>query len=203
MRRFLTADWHLNHYNIMTKYCDRPFKTIESMNRTILRNVNEMVKPEDTLYHLGDLILTSGKEAKGSMTIPKLFTKINCNFINILGNHDRRNRLLKNSLNYAVLTFGKLKFLLLHVPPLDTGWEEKKYDMTFILPHIDIVLCGHVHKHWLYKIYMNVPFINVGVDMWKFRPIKFDIIYNLAINLLKRNNVNVERCHVLLDNLSS
>ena len=42
---FFTADFHLSHKNIL-KYCNRPFKNIEDMNKTILQNIEESIKPK-------------------------------------------------------------------------------------------------------------------------------------------------------------
>lgn len=51
---FFAADFHLSHKNIL-KYCNRPFKNIEDMNKTILQNIEESIRPKDILYFLGDL----------------------------------------------------------------------------------------------------------------------------------------------------
>ena len=53
MRFWFTGDSHFNHTNII-KYTDRPFKDIYHMNETIIKNWNERVKDEDTVFHLGD-----------------------------------------------------------------------------------------------------------------------------------------------------
>ena len=37
MKRFVTADLHFDHTNII-KYCDRPFVSKEQMNYVIMKN---------------------------------------------------------------------------------------------------------------------------------------------------------------------
>jgi len=37
MKFWFTSDYHLGHANII-KYCNRPFKGIDQMNSTIIRN---------------------------------------------------------------------------------------------------------------------------------------------------------------------
>ncbi len=43
---FFTSDLHLGHEGIM-KYCHRPFASVEEMNRTLIRNYNAVVTPDD------------------------------------------------------------------------------------------------------------------------------------------------------------
>ena len=53
MEIFFTSDLHLGHKNII-KHCDRPFSSIEQMNRSLLTNINNIVGLNDDLYILGD-----------------------------------------------------------------------------------------------------------------------------------------------------
>jgi len=56
------GDMHLGHDNIIT-FVDnkgeriRPFESIEEHDETLIRNYNELVKPEDSVYFLGDLVM--------------------------------------------------------------------------------------------------------------------------------------------------
>ncbi len=61
MNYWWTSDYHFSHFNII-RYCERPFKTAEEMDETIIRKHNERVKPEDTVFFLGDFIFKGGKE---------------------------------------------------------------------------------------------------------------------------------------------
>jgi len=61
MNYWWTSDYHFSHFNII-RYCNRPFKTVEEMNETIIRKHNERVKPKDTVFFLGDFIFKGGKE---------------------------------------------------------------------------------------------------------------------------------------------
>ena len=45
-RLFFTSDTHFNHTNIL-QYCNRPFKTVDQMNETIITNWNNVVEPDD------------------------------------------------------------------------------------------------------------------------------------------------------------
>jgi len=52
---FFTSDNHFGHRNIIS-YCNRPFKTVGEMNKTMVENWNMKVSKSDTIYVLGDLI---------------------------------------------------------------------------------------------------------------------------------------------------
>lgn len=53
--KYYIADTHFNHKNII-EYCTRPFKDIDEMNEAIINDWNNLVKNEDTVYHLGDVV---------------------------------------------------------------------------------------------------------------------------------------------------
>ena len=60
-RLFFTSDTHFNHTNIL-QYCNRPFKTVDQMNETIIPNWNKMVGPYDVIFHIGDFCLGGSEE---------------------------------------------------------------------------------------------------------------------------------------------
>ncbi|MFH1797956.1 MAG: hypothetical protein ABH844_01235 [Candidatus Omnitrophota bacterium] len=61
MNYWWISDYHFSHANII-RYSNRPFETVEEMNEVIIRKHNERVKPEDTVFFLGDFIFKAGKE---------------------------------------------------------------------------------------------------------------------------------------------
>lgn len=82
---YVISDTHFNHKNII-EYCNRPFKTVESMNEALINNWNGVVKPEDTVICLGDFALANKDETVA------LGQKLNGHKILILGNHDHLTR---------------------------------------------------------------------------------------------------------------
>lgn len=78
---FIIADTHLNHRNII-QYCDRPFSSVEEMNKTIINNWNSVVGKYDIVYVLGDFALC------GKDKIIELGNLLNGRKRLILGNHD-------------------------------------------------------------------------------------------------------------------
>lgn len=87
-----SSDLHINHINICkstTSWTDsnrtRDFKSINQMNETIFNNINSLIKPDDHLFLLGDLLF----RFKRPEDYWKFFDRINCNNIYIIyGNHD-------------------------------------------------------------------------------------------------------------------
>ena len=63
MNIFITADHHFNHKNII-EYCDRPFKTVEEMNNTMIEKWNNKVGKDDLVIHLGDFALGNKEKVK-------------------------------------------------------------------------------------------------------------------------------------------
>ena len=170
MRHFFTSDYHLNHLNII-KYCNRPFKSLEEMNETIIHNHNMRVKPEDIVYFLGDFCFKNsigGKVGEGlPMKAEELFKKLNGHFVFIKGNHDRNNS-LKTITERAIIKYGGIRVNLVHNP-------------EFVDVNCNLNFVGHVHQHWKFsrikKSFQFTDAANVGVDVWKFQPVSFEEIF--------------------------
>lgn len=78
-----TSDLHIFHKNII-KYSNRPFNDVEHMNTVLVDNINAAVKPDDTLYSLGDLGFAPIGDIIGWLN------RINCKNVHLLlGNHDK------------------------------------------------------------------------------------------------------------------
>ena len=143
---FITADTHFGHANII-KYTNRPFKSVSDMNFAMIRNWNKTVKPEDTIFHLGDFAFYSKIDAG------KLLSKLNGKRkILIIGNHDRKKR--QDNMDK------RIEFMKYEV-----GFDEVYGSL-----HIDNFFLNHV------PIFLeNVLTLNVGVDVWDFKPIPFPV----------------------------
>jgi calcineurin-like phosphoesterase family protein len=81
---FLGSDFHLGHFRIC-EYCSRPFSSSEQMDESCIDYLNKTVRPQDTLYFLGDFNYGPDCQIKTE----SYRSKINCKDIRlILGNHD-------------------------------------------------------------------------------------------------------------------
>ena len=133
MKIFFTSDYHLGHFNII-RYCNRPFKTLYQMNKEIIRRHNERVKPDDTVFFLGDFCFKNtagGKKGEGILVTAKEWKqKLNGKFIFIRGNHDRNNT-CKTPIESIIIKYGGHKINLTHNP-----FNANKKLINFV---------GHVH----------------------------------------------------------
>lgn len=114
------SDTHWGHANILTfMHNDVPvrnFSSVQEMDETIIENWNKVVKPDDLVYHLGDVVLGTGDNAN----YLSILNRCNGTKELIKGNHD----LLDDSIylqyfkrvRHMVVFQKKPKMVLTHVP---------------------------------------------------------------------------------------
>lgn len=83
---WLTSDPHWFHDNII-QHCGRPFKSHKDMNEFMIEQWNTFVKPQDSVYCLGDWTMFRGGRQQRE-TISKLTRSLNGHKRLLLGNHD-------------------------------------------------------------------------------------------------------------------
>ena len=79
---WFTADLHFGHQNII-KYCNRPFETAHDMDDVLIANWNALIKPDDSVYVLGDFSMISSP-----LILNSWFNQLNGHKFLIRGNHD-------------------------------------------------------------------------------------------------------------------
>lgn len=79
---YFSSDEHFAHSNIL-KYDKRPFATIEEHDEALIENWNKVVKPNDTIYYLGDFCFGRPEYAEACMK------RLNGKKFFIWGNHDK------------------------------------------------------------------------------------------------------------------
>ena len=154
---WFTADWHLNHKAIIG-YAKRPFKGTDEMNAALIGMYQSLVKPEDTVYFLGDFALYTSPFEMDLILRSLPGTKIL-----IMGNHDRYTRKKFIECGFAEATrwevFNDGEFILVHDPAPACGGDPKQR-----------WLVGHVHG--MFKKMNNA--LNVGVDVWDYKLVSLD-----------------------------
>ncbi len=167
MRYWFTADLHLGHFNII-KYCNRPFKTLEEMNNTLIRNWNSRVKKEDVIFYVGDFCFKNSPGGKTGEGVPikakEWENKFNGKIIYIRGNHDKNNS-TKTIIEKLTIRYGSKYITLIHNP-------------SYVSLDTSINFVGHIHNNWSIKRIKRgngfTDAINVGVDVNNFAPATFE-----------------------------
>lgn len=164
---YLTSDTHFGHKNII-RYVDRPFDTVEEMDRTIIDNINKTVAPGDTLYILGDF--TMGGSYSKCM---KYREQLMCEHIHlILGNHDRKRVFEKDKplIFESVKDYAEVGFYCLSHYPF-SSWNGREYG--------SIMCHGHIHskrRHNEINQWQRFRRFDVGVDANNYTPVSLDYI---------------------------
>ena len=93
---FITSDEHYYHHNMLlfrhiqdSRFQEesyRNFRTTDEMHKVLKQRHNSVVRPEDTVYHLGDFAYGPG--AKSWQQVQSILQTLNGTHHLILGNHD-------------------------------------------------------------------------------------------------------------------
>lgn len=146
---WFSSDHHFGHKNII-QFCKRPFKDVAHMERELIEIWNSIVMPDDTIYYLGDFSFYP------PAMIANVVAQLNGYKILVAGNHDRsKSKMVECGFDEAHNSLEYRGYKLIHNPKEDLHTP---------------MLCGHVHQEWLKR--GNA--VNVGVDMWDYRPVSFE-----------------------------
>lgn len=81
-KKFIISDTHFGHRRVLDfEAALRPFKSIEEHDNELVRRWNSVVRPEDTVWHLGDVYF-GGRHAH------RILGRLNGIKNLVLGNHD-------------------------------------------------------------------------------------------------------------------
>ena len=154
---YMISDLHLGHANII-RYCDRPFRNVEEMNRTLIRNWNAVINPEDIVCYLGDLCF-----GRNSGDPKAWLRRLAGQVVLIRGSHD--NKLPKGMTRpYEILSIDGLLLYLVHnvydAPQDWDGW----------------IVHGHSHNK---QPFIGGNRINVSAEAIDYRPISLARIVKL------------------------
>lgn len=164
MSILLASDFHLGHRRII-EYCDRPFKSVEAMDITIIRWLRETVSPVDILMFLGDFSFGGSKRRK---KYSEIIFDMQCGFTFIKGNHDgsatsiMRDFDLSEVHNFIEMDHAGYKMILIH-NPRDVKNPEK----------YDIIFHGHTHNS---TPKFDGKYVNMCVEHWDYKPVKLETV---------------------------
>lgn len=129
------SDLHLGHKNII-RYCDRPFSSVEEMDKFIIDSWNKVVTDEDEVYFLGDFCFgRPGKEVSQQYK-----NRLNGKIHLIRGNHDKYidESIFETVQDDLFLNINNKVIYMCHYPD-----RNPKY--------FDLYLYGHVHNKYIHK----------------------------------------------------
>ncbi len=149
----------------------RGFKSVEAMNRAIIRNWNAIISNNDDVYMLGDFFLGSDLNRIDEI-INQLHGKIHL----VIGNHDT-NRKVEHykhvdkivEMGYALkIEYKHRQILFSHYPTITSTLESDP-------KHAVLNIHGHIHTKS--KFYEGRPYMyNVSCDTQNCRPVPIDDI---------------------------
>lgn len=168
---WFTADQHFFHKNII-EYCERPFQDEYEMNEILLENYNKLVKPNDLVFHLGDL--SAGLSGRLD-EFQNILKNMNGTKILLRGNHDhQKQQFYLNagfSAVYDYLILGK--YFISHYPLENNqyaGGIQRKLISLYENSDCSKIIHGHTHTREIEEK------INVGVDLWNFGPVNYETL---------------------------
>jgi calcineurin-like phosphoesterase family protein len=177
--RFVISDTHFGHTNSWEKFKLpngdplRPFTSTEEMDETMVERWNAVVRPQDTVYHLGDVVINK----KSLHHVKRLNGKKRL----VRGNHD----IFKDA-DYREVGFDSLygvrvfvdKFILSHIPLHPESVTER----------FKVNVHGHLHANEVMRTRTNMVhgymtglvtepdprYLCVSVEHTDYRPLSFD-----------------------------
>lgn len=174
METFLISDTHFGHANLLKFKRDdgspvRDFSSVEEMNEYMVTQWNSLVKPNDLVYHLGDVVMNPRQL--------KIMYRLNGRKRLVRGNHDLKPEEEFRSIFEQILGVKEMnKMLLSHFPVHPSCLNRYAANIH-----------GHTHFRTVKKMHGNIPtghddprYINVSVEMNDYAPISFEKVREIA-----------------------
>ena len=161
---------HLGHSNVI-RYCGRPFNDCDHMNRRLIDEANMRVPKGERCVHVGDFCM------KGITKCQYWLEQLHGDWVFLKGNHDKNNG-VKPVAKWMFTDVGPYKVFVSHVPYFYNDPEDRTVSyhldpdlLAWVEKCCDFAICGHVHEKWKVSMEGKIPTINVGTDVWDYRPV--------------------------------
>lgn len=155
---FVIGDTHFGHQNILSFEVDgkplRPFDSLLEMHMTIIENWNNIVGPNDKVYHLGDVAWSkAGLRLMGLLNGKKRL---------IRGNHDLMKLSMYREFFQEVYGVRQINGVwLTHIPMHESCMEERRAKLN---------VHGHLHA----RVIDSPKYFNASVECINYTPVPFD-----------------------------
>jgi calcineurin-like phosphoesterase family protein len=200
---FFTSDWHVGHAKAIV-FDERPFRDLDHMHATLIKNFNYWVPKHGITYFLGDMGF-GPNDLLGS-----IIRQLNGTKILVRGNHDRKMDAMYNAgfdvvIEKAQITIGNDIVTMTHCPLKgvfreDTtgmrgcdgteNWhkERKHGDYYSIEDFGQFHLHGHIHSGPANnKKKIDGRQMDVGVPAWNYRPVRLSEVQSWIDTYKKKN----------------
>lgn len=165
MSLFFTADTHFGHKSAID-YCRRPFASVEEMDEQMIARWNQLVGPQDSVYHIGDLSFHRREKTEA------ILQQLNGHKYLIKGNHDHKKSLPRKGITHLgpyyelkmldPVTGEKRLIVMCHFPI--ESWNQRHRGSWH--------LHGHCHGNLQQQQWHRR--MDVGVDSASFMPYTFN-----------------------------
>lgn len=170
------SDTHFGHANMLNFMREdgtpvRPgFKDVDHMDEVMIANWNRMVKPEDKIYHLGDVGMRSD-------VLKRVLPRLNGKKRLILGNHDNQDanfysQYFQKIASWRHFTDNGVALICTHFP---------LHHMSFLGRYEG--RCLNVHGHIHARVINDSKYKNVCVEQIEYTPINYDDLIAAARRL--------------------
>ena len=167
MKDFFISDLHFGHYNIV-RYDNRPYNSVEEMDKALIDNWNSVVSKEDVVWILGDISWYNDEKTA------EIFKQLKGIKVLIKGNHDNIKRGSQTSKcftsvqDYAELYLDKKnKVVMSHYPM--PFWNGQFRNAVHLYGHIHNSHQWNIMENWLKELrqLQDIPMraYNVGCMM--------------------------------------
>lgn len=163
---YLISDTHFGHENII-KCCNRPFRDAAEMDEALVSKWNDIVRPQDHVYHLGDV-------AMSRQALHAIMPRLHGHKRLVLGNHDNQAPMLEYAKYFEKIMLWRLfKPVVLSHVPVHIG----SFGKALVNVH------GHIHDHES----PCGPYVNVSCEMTDYAPIHLDRVMQFAAQVQRFN----------------
>jgi len=182
MTKWFISDTHLSHRKCWETFKRpdgsplRSFSSTEEMDETIIQNINKVVKWNDTLIHLGDVVIN-----KKALHLVHRFGVKDLRLVR--GNHDIFDMQEYIDVGfkeiYGVYVIPKVRMIFSHIPlhydSLDR-WHQNIH--------------GHLHFGTVKNKYQkpHLKYRNISVEMTDYKPIQYE---ELVVDMERDLNIKI------------
>ena len=166
---YFISDLHIGHTNAI-RLCNRPYASVEEMDRSLVDNWNSKVKKNDTVYIVGDCFWIK-------KNVDYYLNQLKGKKVLVLGNHDNFSDYSDDAKEhfdiitpYLEINVDRHAITLCHYPMLEWKFSRSKTKSNYLIH-------GHIHNRILPEytaLFVKDNALNAGVDINGFCPVTLE-----------------------------